>query len=136
MAQSKARAVAVPTPSRRVHWQALLEECRRSGLSQAEFCRRRGIPPGTLASWKHTLARAATTATSPAPRDCPAPPPFLPVRVITRPSPTGATGTRVAPTPREAIVIVLRGARQVRIRGRVDLPWLGQVVRLLERLEC
>ena len=29
---------------RREHWRAVIEECRRSGLSQAEFCRRRHIP--------------------------------------------------------------------------------------------
>ncbi len=137
MAQSKARAVPVPRPSRRAHWQGLLEACRRSGLSQAEFCRRRGIPPGTLASWKHTLAREASVPTSPARRDRPATPPtFLPVRVITRPQPTDGVRAESAPAPSETIDILLRGDRQVRVRGRVDLHWLGQVVRTLERLEC
>ena len=33
---------------RREHWRVVIEECRRNGLSQAEFCRRRHIPAGTL----------------------------------------------------------------------------------------
>jgi hypothetical protein len=37
---------------RAAYWQRLLTEWERSGLSQAEFCRRRGIQAGTLAWWK------------------------------------------------------------------------------------
>jgi hypothetical protein len=34
------------------------------------------------------------------------------------------------------IEIVLKGGRHVRVRGRVDVPWLGQVIRTLETLGC
>jgi hypothetical protein len=37
---------------RAAYWQRLLGEWKQSGLSQAEFCRRRGIKAVTLAWWK------------------------------------------------------------------------------------
>jgi hypothetical protein len=42
---------------RALYWRRLLSECEDSGLSQAEFCRRRGIQAGTLAWWKRRLRR-------------------------------------------------------------------------------
>lgn len=134
MAHSKPRAVPDLTPPRRAHWQALLEECRGSGLSQAEFCRRRGILPGTLAFWKHTLAREASAARSRARRARPAPPAFVPVRVIARSRPTDEGRAGSVPAPTGEIDIVLRGDRHVRVRGRVDVQWLGQIVQTLETL--
>ncbi len=136
MANSKARAVSVPSPPRptprRAHWRALLEACRRSGLSQAEFCRRRGIPPGTLAFWKHTLthpARASQPARPAAPR-------FVPVRVLAPPRPVDTAGARAATTGGGEIDILLDGGRRVCVRGQVDVSWLRQVVRTLETLGC
>lgn len=134
MALSKARAV--PTPSRRAHWQALIEACRRSGLSQAEFCRRRGLAPGTLAFWKHTLTRAARAARSRPRRVRPAVPAFVPVRVVGRAQPATAAIEDAAPTASNEIEILLDRGRRVRARGRVDPQWLGQVLRMLETLGC
>jgi len=119
---------------RRAHWQALIEACRRRGLSQAEFCRRRGIRPGTLAFWKHTLGQAAGTARPGARRGRPAAPAFVPVRVVAPPAPTPIVGA--APAPSGEIDIVLSRDRHVRGRGPVDVAWLGQGVRTLETLEC
>ena len=140
MANSKGHVVSVvtcprPTP-RRAHWQALLEACRRSGLSQAEFCRRRGVPPGTLAFWKHTLAREARPSRSRARPVRPAPPAFVPVRVVAPPRPAADASGEPATAASGAIEIVLAGGRRVRVRGRVDVPWLGQVIRTLETREC
>ena len=134
MATSKARAVSVSSPPRptlrRAHWQALLEACRRSGLSQAEFCRRRGIPPGTLAFWKHTLMRPARTS-HPA---RPAAPTFVPVRVVAPPRLVDTAGATT--TASGEIEIILDGGRQVRVRGQVEVSWLRQVVRMVETLGC
>jgi hypothetical protein len=52
---------------RREYWRALVEECRRSGLTQAAFCRRRGVPPGTLGYWKCILAWEVRRPRGPAP---------------------------------------------------------------------
>ena len=132
MAKSSTRSAVGPAPSiatpRRAHWRGVLKDCARSGLSQAEFCRRRGIPPGTLAFWKHTLMREAA---APARRAGPsAPPPaFLPVRIVSAPSawPAAVGGD---------VEIVLASARVVRVRGPVDVAWLGQLVRALEVAPC
>ena len=136
MARTKTRRVSVPVRPRRAHWQALLEECRESGLSQAEFCRRHGILPGTLAFWKHTLTREAQTGRPRGRRAGAALPTFLPVRVVAPvPAPDTDPVDAAAPTVGE-LAIMLRGRRHVRVRGRVDLHWLGQVVRTLEGLGC
>jgi hypothetical protein len=137
VALSTTRAVRAPARSRRVHWQALLEECRRSGLSQAEFCRQRGVVPGTLAFWKHTLARATPAARSGSRRARPAAPTFVPLRVIERsPAPHTAIAADSVPAARSEIEIVLPRHRRVRVRGRVDAHWLGEIVRMLEGLGC
>src|SRR3990167_551606 len=61
MAMATRRVVPVSSPSqpRREYWRALVAAPRGSGLSQAAFCRRRGIPTGTFSFWKWTLAREA-----------------------------------------------------------------------------
>ncbi len=136
MANSKARAVSVPSRARptprRAHWQALLAACRRSGLSQAEFCRRRGIPAGTLAFWKHTLRRPAR-ASQPARRAAPT---FVPVRVAAPPRPVVHASAGAATTGTGEIDILLDGGRRIRVRGQVELAWLRQVVRTLETMGC
>ena len=35
------------------HWRALLGEWKESGLSQREFCRRRGISFSAFHYWRH-----------------------------------------------------------------------------------
>jgi hypothetical protein len=37
------------------HWQRLVEAWARSGLSQLEFCRRRGVKLGAFGWWKRRL---------------------------------------------------------------------------------
>jgi hypothetical protein len=41
------------------YWSGLVKSWEGSGLSQAEFCRRRGINGGTFAWWKRQLQRAS-----------------------------------------------------------------------------
>jgi hypothetical protein len=125
------------TRPRRDYWRALLEECRRSGLSQAEFGRRRGIPPGTLGYWKCILARETRRSRMLAP--APAGPErlrFLPVEVALPPPPP-PTAKGVPPAePAADVEIVLAHGRRIRVRGRVDVPWLGQVVAVLDAPRC
>lgn len=75
----KARLAA----SRERFWQEQVRRQRRSGLSQAAFCRRSRLVPGTFAWWTRELRRrdqirrAAKSGSAPAPR-----PAFLPVHVL------------------------------------------------------
>lgn len=46
------------------HWRRVLWEWERSGLSQAAFCRERGIQAGTLAWWKRQLRQAGVVSRS------------------------------------------------------------------------
>jgi hypothetical protein len=108
-------------------------------VSQAEFCRRRGIPAGTLSFWKSTLAREAGQGprlpTSIAARSA-AGPAFLPVRLAAPRSPS-LDAERGGPTPWDGeIEIAMGDGRLVRVRGRVDAPWLGQVLGVLEAARC
>jgi len=121
-----------PALPRREYWRALIAECGSSGLSQAEFCRRRAIPPGTLSCWKHKLSREPRRArrlraSVPA---HPARPAFLPVRV-TGPQPPRATADGAG-----ELEIPLGSGRLVHVRGRVDAQWLGQVIVALEASRC
>jgi hypothetical protein len=126
---------AVEQSRRRAYWRSLIEECQRSGLKQGEFCRRRGVVPGTLAFWKHTLAREARDARS-SPRGADVTPTFLPVRVITRPPSCDQPTRPAGPALDGEIEIMLEGGRRVRVRGRVDLAWLGDVLRTVTALGC
>ena len=141
MAKTRTRTRGGSTSSsptaRWAQWRAVVSACQRSGLSQAEFCRRRGIAPGTLAFWKYTLKHAAAVGPRPAattPRT-PAGPAFLPVRVVPTPALPGPPPSESL-TEAGAIEIVLARDRVVRVRGRVDLTWLGQLVRALEAAPC
>jgi transposase len=124
------------TRPRREYWRALLEEFRRSGLTQAAFCRRRGIPPGTLGYWKCILAREARRTRAPA--SAPAGSErltFLPVEVAL-PPPAHAMAKGVPPDEAANVEIVLAQGRRVRVRGPVDAQWLGQVVTVLDAPRC
>jgi hypothetical protein len=112
-----------------------MAECGRSGLNQAEFCRRRRIVAGTFGFWKHLLTREAEAARS-APDARTTPPTFVPVQVIGRPSALARPRPDAATAPRGEIEIVLDNRRRVRVRGPVDVPWLGHVLRTIETLGC
>ena len=70
----------------------------------------------------------------PAPRPIAAPA-FVPVRVVARPQPTAEVGEHAHGSDGE-IEIVLDRRRRVRLRGRVDAQWLGDVLRTVETLGC
>jgi hypothetical protein len=61
---------------------------------------------------------------------------FVPVRVVATPHPVAHASAGAARPDRGEIKIILAGGRQIRVRGLVEVAWLGQVVRTLERLGC
>ncbi len=50
------------------YWQGLIAAWERSGLTQAEFCRRRGVKPVSFAWWKRKLGGTKGRAAKPARR--------------------------------------------------------------------
>jgi hypothetical protein len=142
MASANGRVLGVKlarpgTRPRRAYWRALLEECRRSGLSQAEFCRRRGIPPGTLGYWKYLLAQEARRTRVPGAGPAESERlTFLPVEVAQRAPAAHAMAKGGPPGEPIDVEIALAQGRRVRVHGRVDAQWLGQVVAALDAARC
>ncbi len=128
---------AAPTPSempRGDYWQGLIDECHRSGLSQAAFCRAHGIARRSLNFWKRKLSGGAGDGASAVsdPAGAQRPPAFVPVQVVStrRPHDTATLGS--PPVWEGEIEIVLASGRLVRVRGRVDGEWLRQVIGMAE----
>lgn len=113
---------------RREHWRALLEAQRRSGLSLAAFCRRRGLRTGTLSFWKWKLAREVEAGAGRGARAS-----FVPIQ-LSVPAPSREPGA--PPADLSELEIALTDGRLVRVRGRVDPRWLGAVLREIEARGC
>lgn len=95
---------------RREHWGWVLRQWRASGLTQAEFCRRRGIPVGNFSWWKCRMGS----------RPLAAPAEFVPLGVLTR-------------APQQSrLEVVLSNGRRLRFGVEVD-P--GHVSRLVAALD-
>src|SRR5690606_31728880 len=120
----------------RVEWARLCAAWERSGLRQAEFCRRLGLNVETLRWWRSQLRRLPTRdapALLPAAGDALATPvarlSFVPVVV---------TPTQVPAPVRRArgstIEIVLRRSRRVRVGPDLDENLLTRVVVALEAI--
>jgi len=107
-------------------WRERLESWRRSGLSQAEFCRQRRLSPVSLSWWKRRFARqeSATPAISPRTE-------WLAVRAV----PT-ATAEPCGEGSEPQLEVVLRGGRRVRVGPGFDASALLRLVQALESLPC
>ena len=111
-----------------LRWNALLNDFRRSGLTQAEFCRRRDI---SLHSFRKRLysprplqadssnVRTATTAV----------PHFLPVTIL----PDPATST---PAPPSHLELVLADGRRIAVAPGFDADTLRRLLAVLEQTPC
>lgn len=60
----------------------------------------------------------------------------MPVPLTAAPAPSGTLPRGGVTAEGGALEIVLARGRRVRVRGRIDVQWLGQVVRTLETLGC
>jgi hypothetical protein len=89
----------------------MVGRAERSGLTQAEFCRREGISLASLRTWKYRRLKP----TPPGPTRA-----FVPVRLV-EPSPA-ASGP---------IEVVLVGERRLRVAVGFDEQTLLRLVRLL-----
>jgi hypothetical protein len=57
MAKKKARRSEVPTTPREAHWRAVSRAWEKSGLTQAEFCRKRGHSFPAFHHWRGEIRR-------------------------------------------------------------------------------
>ncbi len=81
----------------RSQWQRLVEDWERSGLTQAAYCRKKGISVASLQRWKRLLAEDDRSTAEQNPGQGPSQT-FLPVRLVERPDlAAGADLTVVLP---------------------------------------
>lgn len=105
-------------------WRRLLGDWERSGLSQAAFCRERGLSPQTFSGWKRELGRRDALR-APGSGRAEGRMGFVPVRVVgTR----GRDGERFA----GGLEVVLGNGRRIRVGAGVDAALLARVVAVLE----
>jgi transposase-like protein len=99
------------------YWAGLMEGWERSGLSQAEFCRRQGINGGTFAWWKRQLRDRASGGLTHRGRLGKASERFVEVRLAS-----------AAP----AYEVVLSGGRTIRIGPQFDPEVLTRLIAAVE----
>jgi hypothetical protein len=107
---SMARSNCEVADRRREHWRELLRRWQASGISQAQFCRRRGIPVWKFAWWKKRLSDEHPAADGL----------FVPVRV----APSTASCAELE--------LTLRGGRLLRFGADVPPARLAEIVAALE----
>jgi hypothetical protein len=121
-----------PTDTSDSTWQAIIEDFRRSGLTQAEFCSRRGL---SLHSFRKrlygrpgpTLAPLSAQAPPVADPISPVLPSFLPVTLVTE-SPAAA----LPETPPDPIVLILDARRRIAVAPGFDADTLRLLIQVIE----
>jgi hypothetical protein len=118
--------------ARERHWRRLIAQQRRSGLSQAAFCRRRRILPGTFAWWTSELRRRDERRRRGGIRlGADNVKPFIPVRVVARQSAAaGMSSTAVG------FEIELRTGRRIRVAAEFNRDALRDLVLILDSEEA
>ena len=110
-----------------LRWNALLNDFRRSGLTQAEFCQRRGV---SIHSFRKRLYQAPTPKPTPTnPRSADAAAHFVPVTIL--PDPIPAT----APVP-QPLELILTSGRRIAVAPGFDPQTLRQLIALVEERPC
>lgn len=131
----KTRAGKRRDPVKARFWQRTIADQARSGLSVRAFCEREGLENWYFNWWRQELARRArevpparTIERSTSNPDLPAPPAFLPVRVV-----QDAADLIAATTP---IEILLQAGPTVRVMRGFDPHALNAVLSVLEARRC
>jgi hypothetical protein len=100
--------------SKRDYWQQQIKTCKRSGLSQKQYCRSRSLALSTFCYWKRRLNNQE-----------PASPKFYPLAI---PAPS--------PEPTEAGLMLLVGSKQFQVQIKNDFSpaTLKKLIATLEQL--
>ena len=111
-----------------LRWKALLNDFRRSGLTQAEFCRRRQI---SLHSFRKHLyqPQPVPTASSDHRPATPADPHFLPVTILPDPTPSFTD-------PTAHLELILPNGRRIAVAAGFDPHTLRRLIAVVEGPPC
>ena len=111
-----------------LRWNAILNDFRRSGLTQPEFCRRRDI---SLASFRYQFYKPRSYKPSPSDHrtSAGAPNRFLPVTIL--PDPTPST---TASHPH--LELVLSSGRRIAVAPGFDEQTLRRLIAIVEESPC
>jgi hypothetical protein len=111
-----------------LRWNALLSEFRRSGLTQAEFCQRRGI---SIHSFRKRLYGARPSKPDSAAQCPPAErsSPFLPVTILPDPTSVVAAATH-------ALELVVSNGRRIAVAPGFDPQTLRRLLAVVEDRSC
>lgn len=112
-------------------YRRLLAEQVRSGLSVRAFAKMRGVPAGTLSSWKHQLKKRdaeSKARRTPAPRATPPRPTFVPVSVVPAAAGAGEERPRRLPTS-DGYELLLGPGRVLRVPHDFDEQRVAALVR-------
>lgn len=116
-------------------WQKRVEQWKSSGMSAAEFAERHGWRARQLYWWSWKLGTSSSTSRrgEPAPT-LPKEPRFLPVHVVSLPSSTSASATRLTSASPSSYVqpieVTLPNGCVVRVQPGFDVTTLEQVLAL------
>jgi hypothetical protein len=112
-----------------LRWNALLNDFRRSALTHAEFCQRRGI---SIHSFRKRLYQAsAPKPTTANPHSADAAAHFLPVTIL--PDPIPATADSASRQPLE---LLLPNGRRIAVAPGFDPHTLRQLIATVEERPC
>lgn len=115
-------------------WLALVEEQVRSGLTQVDFCVRKGITMALFQKWKYQvlpeLGIDTRSARQRAPSDR-----FVPVEIVAKqPEAKGIAGSSPGRTWSGVLVVV--GQTGIVLEPGFDAPTLERVVAVLQARRC
>jgi hypothetical protein len=111
-----------------LRWKGLLNDFRRSGLTQAEFCRRRQI---SLHSFRKHLYQPQPSRTGSS-EDRPATPAdhhFLPVTILPDPTPAGTDSS-------SHLELILPNGRRIAVAAGFDPRTLRRFIAVVEGSSC
>jgi len=98
-------------------WRQIIERQQNSGMTVARYCRDRGVTECSFYAWKKRLRRS------------------LPSRPKQLPTPAFVEVTPSNPAQTDAIEILLRGSRRLRVGPGFDRQLLLDLIHTLEALE-
>jgi len=109
-----------------LRWNALLNDFRRSGLTQAEFCQRRGI---SIHSFRKRLYQKSTPKPTPANPPSAAAPHFFPVTILPDHTPLSTATTH-------ALELVVSNGRRIVVAPGFDPQTLRRLLAVVEDRPC